>query len=50
MFKIVLSPILYVVPLLYIEGKTVFRALFNYEVTGERSSSKVYEVEIKMEK
>lgn len=50
MFNIVLCPVLYIVPLLHIDGKTVFRALLNHEEAGESSSSKVYEVEIKMEK
>lgn len=49
-FNIVLCPVLYIVPLLHIDGKTVFRALLNHEEAGESSSSKVYEVEIKMEK
>lgn len=49
-FKIVLLPILCIVPLLYIDGKTVFRTLLNHEVAGESFSSKVCEVEIKVEK
>lgn len=35
-FKILLCPILYIVPLFYVEGKTVFKILLNYELNSRR--------------
>lgn len=35
-FKIVLCPVLYIVPLLYMEGKAGFRALLNYRLSSKK--------------